>query len=63
MALNMRPDHLEAASRHRSWGVGRDYYRVRTDVGRVFDIYYDRAPKDSKDRKGGWHVVCELLQT
>lgn len=36
-----------------SWGVGRDYYRVRTEGGEVFDIYYDRTPKGSKS-KGGW---------
>ena len=35
MAHNMRPAHLEAARRRGSWGVGRDYYRVRTGEERV----------------------------
>jgi hypothetical protein len=39
--------------RRGSWGVGRDYYRVRTASGEVFDIYYDRAPK-GRDRIGQW---------
>ncbi len=39
--------------RQGSWGVGRDYYRVRTESGEVFDIYYDRAPK-GQSRKGQW---------
>ncbi|NIN68496.1 MAG: hypothetical protein GTO63_28070 [Anaerolineae bacterium] len=42
-----------ASQRQGSWGVGRDYYRVRTEDGEVFDIYYDRAPK-GQDRKGQW---------
>jgi len=40
----------KAAERRGSWGVGRDYYRVRTDTGAVFDLYYDRAPRGSKHR-------------
>jgi hypothetical protein len=39
--------------RHGSWGVGGDHYRVRTESGEVFDIYYDRAPKGQR-RKGQW---------
>jgi hypothetical protein len=61
MAQNMRPDHAAVASGRGSWGVGRDYYRVRTDAGRVFDLYYDRAPKDSENRKGGWFLYREIL--
>jgi hypothetical protein len=60
MAHNMRPAHLEAARRRGSWGVGRDYYRVRTGAGRVFDLYYDRAPKDAGDRAGAWFLYREL---
>ncbi|MFH1864603.1 MAG: DUF6504 family protein [Candidatus Eisenbacteria bacterium] len=41
-------------------GVGRHYFRVRTDDGRVFDLYYDRAPKDTADRKGSWHLLMEM---
>ena len=60
MAKNMRPGHAATASRRGSWGVGRDYYRVRTDCGRVFDLYYDRAPKDAGDRKGAWYLYREM---
>ena len=60
MAINMRPQHAAAAARRGSWGVGRDYYRVRTDSNQVFDLYYDRAPKDADDRKGAWFLVREM---
>lgn len=60
MAYNMRPDHAAAAERQGSWGVGRDFFRVRTDSGRVFDLYYDRAPKSVEDRKGGWVLLREM---
>ncbi len=43
---------VRSSQKRGSWGVGRDYYRVRTQTGGVFDIYYDRAP--IKGRKGGW---------
>lgn len=40
------------------WGggsrtIGRDYYRVATAGGEIFDVYFDRRPK-GKDRKGSW---------
>jgi hypothetical protein len=60
MARNMSPDHAAVASRRGSWGVGRDYYRVRTAGGRLFDIYYDRAPQDAGDRVGSWFLFREL---
>jgi len=60
MARNMQPQHAAAASRRGSWGVGQDYYRVLTDRGRAFDLYYDRAPKDSDRRKGAWFLYQEL---
>jgi hypothetical protein len=60
MSHNMQPQHLATASLHGSWGVGRDYYRVRTQVGRVFDLYYDRAPRGSQERKGRWFLYREL---
>jgi hypothetical protein len=60
MARNMMPAHAAAAERRGSWGVGLDYYRVSTDKGRTFDIYYDRAPKDAGHRKGGWYLYQEL---
>jgi hypothetical protein len=44
---------VHASKRRGSWGVGRDYYRVRTDTGEVFEIYYDRSPK-GQARIGQW---------
>ena len=60
MARNMSPVHASSAEKRGSWGVGQDYYRVRTDSGRIFDIYYDRAPKDANRRKGEWFIYREL---
>lgn len=60
MARNMRDEHTERASRRGSWGVGKFFFRVRIQDGRVFDIYYDRAPEDVDRRKGSWHLFQEL---
>ncbi len=60
MARNMQPQHAEVASHRGSWGVGVDYFRVRTDSGQIFDIYYDRAPKDASRRKGEWFIYREV---
>ena len=60
MARNMRPSHAEAAAGRGSLGVGRFYFRVRVGDGRVFDIYYDRAPQDADRRKGQWFMYREL---
>jgi hypothetical protein len=60
MARNMSPAHAAVAERRGSWGVGQDYYRVRTDTGQIFDIYYDRAPQDAQRRKGEWFIYQEL---
>jgi hypothetical protein len=51
----------KAAERRGSWGVGRDYYRVRTDTGEVFDLYYDRAPQGMERPKGGWFLYRQIL--
>ncbi len=59
MARNMRPSHASAASRRGSWGVGRFHFRVRVADGRVFEIYYDRAPESAGDRKGHWFLLGE----
>ena len=59
MAKNMAPAHLASASRSGSWGVGRFYFRVTVDTDQVFEIYYDRAPKDVDNRKGGWFLKGE----
>jgi hypothetical protein len=52
----------KAARRRGSWGVGRDYYRVRTDGGEVFDIYYDRSPHGPGGRKGSWFLFRQVLE-
>jgi hypothetical protein len=62
MARNMRPDHAEATSRSGSWGVGRTYFRVLTETGRVFDLYYDRSPSAGLGREGGWYLYRELAE-
>lgn len=61
MARNMQPLHAAAAENRGSWGVGRDYYRVRTREGRIFELYFDRAPKDADRRKGAWFLFRELV--
>ena len=63
MASNMSPEHAAVASRRGSWGVGRFYFRVRTEGGRIFDLYYDRAPKNVDDRKGAWFLFREMAET
>lgn len=59
MARNMAPQHAAAASTRGSLGVGRFYFRVRVEDGRIFELYYDRAPKDAGNRKGGWMLMGE----
>jgi Domain of unknown function (DUF6504) len=60
MARNMQLQHAATASQRGSLNVGRFYFRVRTDTGQVFDIYYDRAMKNVDNRKGQWFVYREL---
>lgn len=60
MSRNMQPAHLQVAAKRGSWGVGRFYFRVLTQTGRAFDLYYDRAPKDAGDREGTWILWREL---
>ena len=60
MARNMQPQHSAVAAGRGSWGVGRDYFRVRVENGQVFDIYYDRAPKGSEARKGAWFLYRQV---
>lgn len=62
-AKNMRPAHLITALGRGSWGVGRDWYRVQTPQGRIFDLYYDRSPKGSDQRKGEWRLVKEMKES
>lgn len=60
MGRNMRPEHAERARRTGSWGVGRFYFRVEVEGGRVFDLYYDRSPKGADERKGVWVLKGEI---
>jgi hypothetical protein len=62
MAKNMKPEHHEVAVKRGSWGVGRFYFRVLTEVGRIFDLYYDRAPESAGDRKGHWYLWREMKE-
>ncbi len=62
MTLNMSAPHLMLAQRRGSWGVGRYYFRVETAEGQIFDLYYDRAPKDVDRRKGAWFLYRELAE-
>lgn len=61
MARNMIPEHAARASRTGSWGVGRFFFRVRVNGGRIFDLYYDRAPSSVDDRKGRWVLYRERM--
>lgn len=60
MAHNMRPEHAAVAAGRGSLGVGRFYFRVRTDTGQVFDLYYDREIKNVDDRLGHWFLYREM---
>lgn len=62
-ASNMQDHNLRKAVRRGSWGVGRFFFRVFVDSGQIFDIYYDRAPKDVDDRVGSWFIYRELERT
>jgi hypothetical protein len=59
-AKNMQPHNLRKAAQRGSLGVGRFYYRVRTEGGQVFELYYDRAPKNVDDKRGHWTLFREL---
>lgn len=59
MGRNMRPEHAARARIRGSWGVGRYYFRVRVNGGRIFEVYYDRSPGNVDDRKGRWVLYGE----
>ncbi|MCJ7734000.1 MAG: DUF6504 family protein [Anaerolineales bacterium] len=63
MAHNMRPANAAKALRRGSWGVGRFYFRIQTGSGQIFDIYYDRAPKNAADREGAWFLYREMSES
>ena len=58
-ARNMRPSHTMKAAQSGSWGVGRFHYVVRVRDGRIFELYYDRAPESAGDRLGHWFLLYE----
>jgi hypothetical protein len=58
-ARNMRESHAVMASKRGSWGVGRFHFRVRVVGGRIFHLYYDRAPGSIEDRLGHWFLLGE----
>lgn len=60
MTRNMKPTHAATAERRGSWGVGQDYYRIKTVNDCIYEIYYDRAPNSVADRKGQWFIYREL---
>lgn len=53
-ARNMRPEHAARAAVTGSWGVGRYHFQVQVADGRIFELYYDRAPKNADQGKGQW---------
>ena len=57
---NMRESHLAAAQSKGSYGVGRFSFQVKTTCGRVFEIYYDRAPTKAS-KLGTWMLFKELI--
>jgi hypothetical protein len=59
MSRNMTDVHAATARLKGSWGVGRFFFRVRVEDGRVFDIYYDRAPGKASERQGTWTLLAE----
>jgi hypothetical protein len=59
-AKNMQPHNMRKAVRRGSFGVGRFYFQVRTENGRIFELYYDRAVKNVDDKMGHWTLFREL---
>jgi hypothetical protein len=57
---NMQPQHAVVASQRGSWGVGLFFFRVRVETAQIFELYFDRAPKSSDQRKGEWYLYREL---
>ena len=59
MTRNMQPSHSVMAAKRGSWGVGRFHFCVQVEGGRIFELYYDRAPKSAGDRRGHWFLLGE----
>jgi hypothetical protein len=62
MARNMSDAHAKSAARRGSRGVGKDFFTVRTNGGRVFTLYYDRAPHDRSNPTGVWFLFGEDVE-
>jgi hypothetical protein len=62
-ALNLTPAHAQAALERGSRGAGRDYFTLRSKDGRVFTLYYDRAPKSVSDSLGEWILLEEEVNS
>ena len=60
---NMQPRNQRKTVRRGSIGVGRFYFQVETEDGRIFELYYDRAPKNVDDKLGRWSLFRELADT
>lgn len=56
-----RRSQTQLDRQHGSWGTGRDYYRVRTTSDRIFELYYDRRPKN-RQVIGVWILYRELSE-
>jgi hypothetical protein len=59
-ARNMQPHNQRKALKRGSLGVGRFYFQIKTERGRIFELYYDRAPKNIDDKLGSWNLFREL---
>jgi hypothetical protein len=57
---NMQPHNQRKTISRGSLGVGRFYFQVATACGRIFELYYDRAPKNIDDKSGSWSLYREL---
>ncbi len=44
----------------RFMGRGPILFRIQIKTGRVFDLYYDRAPDSASDREGHWFLWREM---
>jgi len=59
---NMRTAHAQRAAKKGSMGVGRFYFRVVTDSGRIFDLYFDRSSLKKEKNRSGWVLFREIFE-
>ena len=50
----------QADSINCSWGLGKFYFNVQVQVGRLFQICFNRVPKDALDPKGQCMLLAKL---